>query len=97
MASWCGFGNVLVGFKDCDILLSNCTAVPFSQCVMTCVRHVISVPFSDVWILVGFVHEQISNNAGVLLLLVDLLLLPCNSLKRRLWYCMFFLAIHVTQ
>jgi hypothetical protein len=61
---------VLVDFKDCDSFLSNCTAVPFSHCVLTCTRHVVSVPFVDVWILIGFVHEKIPNNAEVLFLLV---------------------------
>jgi len=70
MAGWCGCGNVLVDFKDCGSFLSNSTAVPFSHCVMRCARHVICVPFSDVWILIGFVREQIPNNVGVLFLLV---------------------------
>lgn len=70
MAGWCWYGNVLVDFKDCGSFSSNCTAVLFSHCVMTCARHVVSVPFSDVWILIGCVHEKIPNNAGVLFLLV---------------------------
>lgn len=49
----------------------NSTAVPFSHSVMMYVRHVVAVPFSDVWILIGFVHEQTVNNA-VLFLLVCL-------------------------